>query len=110
MYSFPFLYTTRDLAKSPKQKYSINRNLVPDVEPTIYILSHCGNDCILVCLKGDNPKFCSKDALERMGWLPSSDFYLDFEIKDFSPVPSIDPNAYELERKGQQRFTPYFTL
>lgn len=32
-----------------------------------------------------------------------------FEIKDFNPVNDIDPYAYELERKGAQTQTPYFT-
>ncbi len=94
---------------SPKLKYSINHNLVPDVETTIYILSHCGNDRILVSLKGDNPKFCSKNALERMWLLSSSDFYLDFEIKDFKSVLGINPKYCDLGRKRQLRYTPEFT-
>ncbi len=94
---------------SPKQEYSINHNLVPDIETTIYILSHCDNDCILVCLKGDNPKYCSKDALERMGWLPYSDFYLDFEIKDSKSVLVIKPKHCDLGRKRQHRYTLEFT-
>lgn len=51
-------------------------------------------------------------AMKRFSKLifaPSGDFYLAFEIASFNPVPGIDPNAYELERKGQQRYIPYFT-
>ena len=64
---------------------------------------------MLVRLKGDGPKFYPKTALENMGFAPSGDYYLGFEIKDFTPVPGIDPNAYELERKGKYAASPYFT-
>lgn len=84
-------------------------NLVSGFEKTKYLLLHHDQDRILVRLKGEGPKFYPKTALESMGFAPSGDFYLGFEIKDFKPVPGIDPNAYELERKGQQRYTPYFT-
>lgn len=84
-------------------------NLVSGFEKTKYLLLHHDQDRILVRLKGDGPKFYPKTALEALGFTPSGDFYLGFEIKDFTPVSNIDPNAYELERKGQLRFTPYFT-
>lgn len=84
-------------------------NLVSGFERTKYLLLHHDADRILVRLKGDGPKFYPKTALEALGFAPSGDFYLGFEIKDFTPVPDIDPNKYELERKGQLRFTPYFT-
>ena len=84
-------------------------NLVSGFEKTKYLLLHHDKDRVLVRLKGDGPKFFPKPALEAMGFSPSGDYYLGFEIKDFTPVPGIDPNTYELERKGQQRYTPYFT-
>ena len=84
-------------------------NLVSGFEKTKYLLLHHDQDRILVRLKGDGPKFYPKPALESLGFTPSGDFYLGFEIKDFTPVPDIAPNTYELERKGQQRYTPYFT-
>lgn len=84
-------------------------NLVSGFEKTKFLLLHHDQDRILVRLKGDGPKFYPKPALEALGFTPSGDFYLGFEIKDFTPVSGIDPNAYELERKGQQRYTPYFT-
>lgn len=84
-------------------------NLVSGFEKTKYLLLHHDKERVLVRLKGDGPKFYPKTALESMGFAPSGDYYLGFEIKDFTPVPGINPNAYELERKGQQRYTPYFT-
>ena len=70
---------------------------------------HHDNERVVVRLKGDVPKFYPKTALENMGFAPSGVYYLGFEIKDFSPVPGIDPNAYELERKGKYVASPYFT-
>ena len=84
-------------------------NLVSGFEKTKYLLLHHDQNRILVRLKGDGPKFYPKPALEALGFTPSGDFYLGFEIKDFKPVPGIAPNDYKLERKGQQRYTPYFT-
>ena len=60
-------------------------------------------------LKGDGPKFYPKAALEALGFSPSGDYNIGFEIVNFEPVPDIDPNTYELERKGQHSYTPYFT-
>lgn len=84
-------------------------NLVSGFEKTKYLLLHHDKERVLVRLKGDGPKFYPKTALESMGFAPSGDYYLGFGINDFTPVPGIDPNAYEIERKGQQRYTPYFT-
>ena len=84
-------------------------NLVSGFEKTKYLLLHHDNDRILVRLKGDGPKFYPKPALEALGFSPSGDFYLGFEIVNFEPVLDIDPNTYEFERKGQFRYTPYFT-
>lgn len=84
-------------------------NLVSGFEKTKYLLLHHGGDRVLVRLRGDGPKFFPKPALEAMGFSPSGDYYLGFEIIDFTPVPGIDPNAYELERKGKYAATPYFT-
>lgn len=84
-------------------------NLVSGFENTKYLLLHHDKERLLVKLRGDGPKFYPKPALEALGFSPSGDYYLGFEIIDFTPVSDIDPNAYELERKGQLRFTPYFT-
>lgn len=83
--------------------------LVSGFEKTKYLLLHHDSERMLVRLKGDGPKFYPKPALEALGFSPSGDFYLGFEIKDFTPVANIDPNAYELERKGKFSSTPYFT-
>lgn len=84
-------------------------NLVSGFEKTKYLLLHHNQDRIFVRLKGDGPKFYPKTALKDLGFTPSGDFFLGFDIKDFKPVPGIDPNVYELERKGKQSTTPYFT-
>ena len=64
---------------------------------------------MLVRLEEGGPKFFPKPALEALGFTPTCEFNLGFEIKDFKPVPGIDPNAYELERKGKQSTVAYFT-
>ena len=84
-------------------------NLVSGYEKTKYLLLHNDSERMLVRLKGDGPKFYPKSALEALGFTPSGDFYLGFEIKNFVPVTDIDPYAYEFERKGQYSYTPYFT-
>lgn len=84
-------------------------NLVSGYEKTKYLLLHNDNERMLVYLKGDGPKFYPKSTLEALGFTPSGDFYLGFEIKNFDPVPDINPYAYEFERKGQYGYTPYFT-
>lgn len=84
-------------------------NLVSGFERTKYLLLHHDSERMLVRLKGDGPKFYPKTALEALGFTPSGDFYLGYEIKDLTPILDIDPSKYELERKGQLRFTPYFT-
>lgn len=84
-------------------------NLVSGFEKTKYLLLHHDNERLLLQLKGDGPKFFPKTVLESLGFSPSGAFYLGFEIKSLKPVPDIDPYTYKLERKGQQRYTPYFT-
>lgn len=84
-------------------------NLVSGFEKTKYLLLHHQEERKFVRLKGEGPKFYPKTALEQLGFKPSGDFYLGFEIKDFNQVPDIDPSAYVLERKGAQSQTPYFT-
>lgn len=84
-------------------------NLVSGFEKTKYLLLHHDKERLFVRLKGDGPKFFPKPALEAMGFSPSGDCYLGFEIRDFTPVHGVDPYAYELERKGKQSTTPYFT-
>ncbi len=84
-------------------------NLVSGFEKTKYLLLHHDKDRRLVRLKGDGPKFFPKPALEAIGFSPTGDYHLAFEIANLNPVPGIDPNAYQLERKGRQTTTPYFT-
>lgn len=73
------------------------------------LLLHHGEHRVLYLLNGDGPKFYPKTALEEMGFEPTGDYFLVFDIMDLIPVPEIDPYAYQLERKGKQSTTPYFT-
>lgn len=84
-------------------------NLVSGFENTKYLLLHHDSDRLFLRLRGDGPKFYPKAALETLGFEPEGDFFLGFEILSLKPVSGIDPGAYELERKGQLRFAPYFT-
>lgn len=88
---------------SAKQEYLFNHGFMSGIEKTKHLLLHHDKERILVRLKGDGTKFYPKTALENLGFAPSGDFYLGFEIKDSTPVPGIASNAYQLERKGQQR-------
>lgn len=84
-------------------------NLVSGFESTKYLLLHHEEERLLVRLKGDGPRFYPKTLLRSMGFDPSGDYYLGFEIVDFTPVADIDPYVYEFERKGKYSFTPYFS-
>lgn len=84
-------------------------NLVSGFEKTKYLLLHHNEHRLLIRLKGDGPKFYPKAALEEIGFKPEGDYFLGFDIKNFTPVQDIDPYAYQLERKGKLSSTPYFT-
>lgn len=85
-------------------------NLVTGFENTKYLLLHQGKaGRMLLYLKGNGPKFYPKAALEELGFAPTGDYYLGFEIKTTIPVAGIDLDNYELERKGRLSYTPYFT-
>lgn len=84
-------------------------NLVSGFEKTKYLLLHHGNDRRLLHLKGDGPKFFPKTALEALGFTPSGDFYLGFEIASLKPVQGIDISGYEIEHNGRRSSVPYFT-
>ena len=84
-------------------------NLVSGFEKTKYLLLHHDNERLLLQLKGDGPKFFPKTALEALGFSPSGDFYLGFEIKSLTPVKDVDSRVYHLERFGKQSTVPYFT-
>ena len=84
-------------------------SLVSGFEKTKYLLLHHGGERVLLRLKGRGPKFFPKSALEALGFSPSDDFYLGFEIKSLTPVKDVDPYVYQLERFGKQSTVPYFT-
>ena len=78
-------------------------------EKTKYLLLHHDDDRLLVRLKGDGPKFYPKTTLEELGFNPKGEYYLGFDIVDFTPVEGIDTSSYQFERKGKYRTTPFFT-
>lgn len=84
-------------------------NLVSGFEKTKYLLLHNSRRRLFVRLKGTGPKFYPKAALEEMGFKPNGDYFLGFDIVNFTPVPNINPDIYKLERKGKQISTSYFT-
>lgn len=47
-------------------------------------------------------------ANEIILYQPDDTFALDVRVEDES-VPDMDSNSYELERKGQLRYTSYFS-
>lgn len=84
-------------------------NLVYGFEKTKYLLLHNRKHRMLIRLKGEGPKLYPRTALQQMGFNPTGDYYLGFEIKNFEPVKDIDVSTYQLERKGKLISTPYFT-
>lgn len=88
-------------------------NLVSGFEKTKYLLLHNDkmpeNKRILLRLKGNGPKFFSKDALEEKGFTPSKDYYLGFEIQNTDAIEGFDLSAYKLERHGKGIYSAYFT-
>jgi hypothetical protein len=84
-------------------------NLVSGFEKTKYLLLHHDDKRHFLKLTGEGPKFYPKTALVEMGFDPTGDYYLGFDIQSLTPVKDIDPYAYNLERKRKLTSTPYFT-
>ncbi len=86
-------------------------NLVSGFENAKYLLLHHDKDRILLELKGDVPKFFTANTLTDMGFEPSGDYYLGFEIKSLKAVEidGFDINAINLHKSGKQSYKPYFT-
>jgi hypothetical protein len=83
--------------------------LTTGYEQTKYLLLHHGDQRFLYELVGNGPKFFTKEALVALGFTPSRNFYLGFELKNTRPVEGIDLEKYTLKHKGKRAYVSYFT-
>lgn len=86
-------------------------NLVSGFENTKYLLLHHDKDRMLLELSDAGPKFFTAKTLQEMGFDPSGEYYLGFEIKSLNPVTidGLDIDALNLRRQGNYSYRPYFT-
>ena len=86
-------------------------NLVSGFENAKYLLLHHDKDRVLLELSDAGPKFFTAKTLQDMGFDPSGEYYLGFEIKSLNPVTidGLDIDALNLRRQGNYSYRPYFT-
>ena len=86
-------------------------NLVSGFEHTKYLLLHNKEDRTLLRLKEQGPKLFVADSLRELGFNPSSEHYLGFEIRSLKPIEieGLDIHSLNLYSKGDDSFRPYFT-
>lgn len=86
-------------------------NLVSGFENAKYLLLHHDKERMLLELSDAGPKFFTAKTLQEMGFDPSGEYYLGFEIKSLNPVTidGLDIDALDLRREGKLSFRPYFT-
>lgn len=86
-------------------------NLVSGFENAKYLLLHHDKDRVLLELSDAGPKFFTAKTLQEMGFEPSGEYYLGFEIKSRNPVTidGLDIDALNLRRQGNYSYRPYFT-
>ena len=86
-------------------------NLVSGFENAKYLLLHHDKDRMFLELSDAGPKFFTAKTLQEMGFDPSGEYYLGFEIKSRNPVTidGLDINALNLRRQGNYSYRPYFT-
>ena len=86
-------------------------NIVSGFEHTKYLLLHHDKERLLLELSANGPKFYTAKTLQGMGFQPSGEYYLGFEIKSTNPIEieELDIAALDLRDKGKQSFRPYFT-
>ena len=86
-------------------------NLVSGFENAKYLLLHHDKNRVLLELSDTGPKFFTAKTLQEMGFDPSGEYYLGFEIKSRNPVTidGLDINALNLRRQGNYSYRPYFT-
>lgn len=86
-------------------------NLVSGFENAKYLLLHHDKNRMLLELSDAGPKFFTAKTLQEMGFEPSGEYYLGFEIKTLKQVTidDLDIDALDLRREGKYSFRPYFT-
>lgn len=85
-------------------------NLVSGFEHTKYLLLHDGSERTLLEIAAGGPKFFTATTLKDMGFDPSGEYYLGFELKSPKPITidGCDLSAVNLRTKGNQSYRPYF--
>lgn len=86
-------------------------NLVSGFENAKYLLLYHDKDRTLLKLSEAGPKFFTAKTLKDMGFDPSGEYYLGFEIKSLNPVSieGFDIASLNLRSQGSYSFRPYFT-
>ncbi len=85
-------------------------SLVSGYENTKYLLLHHGEERMLLELSGKGPRFFTAEILRGMGFNPSKEFYLGFDIKSINPIVDIDINIKHFDLpKRKHGAIPYFT-
>ena len=86
-------------------------NLVSGFEHTKYLLLHNHDDRMVLRLKEQGPKLFVADTLRTLGFDPSSEHYLGFEIQSRKPIEieDLDIASLNLYDKGNESYRPYFT-
>lgn len=83
-------------------------SLVSGYENTKYLLLHHDDERILLELNGKGPRFFTAEILRGMGFTPSREFYLGFDIKSINPIKDVDIMHFDLPH-GKYGSIPYFT-
>lgn len=86
-------------------------NLVSGFEHTKYLLMYHNKERLLLELSANGPKFYTANTLQGLGFQPSGEYYLGFEIKTTNPIEieGLDIHKLNLLGKSKQSFRPYFT-
>ena len=81
-------------------------NLVSGFEHTKYLLLHNKEDRMVLRIKEQDPKLFVADSLRALGFNPSSEHYLGFEIKSLKPIEidGLDIATLNLYGKGDESY------
>jgi hypothetical protein len=91
-------------------------NIVSGFENTKYILLFSSTEIFLYELKGNAPKFVTKNDLLEIGFEPEGDYFLAFKIKSLIEVKvdgfdlsTNDLSTLDMFSKTMYNYVPYFT-